>query len=138
MHHIYIYIFALLRYFSCLIAIVFLFKYQLLQLILVSFPLISIEFGFLDLHSSAIFAVEPSYRDSGNAIVHAQELITFSSGETMGSVVTTNAAAAAPLNGEIASTSAGESSQDASGHVNHTGQSGISIFKRYEFFFFFF
>ncbi|KAE8038622.1 hypothetical protein FH972_011115 [Carpinus fangiana] len=75
------------------------------------------------------YSVEPSYRDSGNAIVHAQELITFSSGETMGSVVTTNAAATAPLNGEIASTSAGESSQDAIGHVNHTGQSGISIFK---------
>lgn len=52
----------------------------------------------------------------------------------MGSVVTTNAAAAAPLNGEIASTSVGESSQDTSGRVNDTGQSGISIFKRYEFF----
>ncbi|XP_059457540.1 uncharacterized protein LOC132187289 [Corylus avellana] len=75
------------------------------------------------------YSVEPSYRDSGNSIVHAQELITFSSGETMGSVVTTNAAAAAPLNSEIASTSAGESSQDASGDVNHTGQNGISMFK---------
>lgn len=103
-------------------------------MILVSFPLIGIGFGFPDLHTSAIFAVEPSYRDSGNSIVHAQELITFSSGETMGSVVTTNAAAAAPLNSEITSTSAGESSQDASGDVNHTGQNGISMFKRYEFF----
>lgn len=94
------------------------------------------------------YSVEPSNRDSGNSIVHAQELVTFSSGETGGSVATTNhhsfscgsdpkhavlsnASTAAPLNGEITSTSVGESSQDASGHVesNDTGQSGISMFK---------
>lgn len=122
-------------------------------MILISFPWISIEFGFLQLHTSVILAVEPSDRDSGNSIVHAQELVTFSSGETGGSVATTNdhssssgshpkhavlsnASTAAPLNGEITRTSAGESSQDASGHVesNPTEQNGISMFKRYQFF----
>jgi hypothetical protein len=58
-----------------------------------------------------------------------------SSGSHPKHAVLSNASTAAPLNGEITTTS-GESSQDASGHVesNHTGQSGISMFKRYQFF----
>lgn len=61
---------------------------------------------------------------------------SFSCGSDPKHAVLSNASTAAPLNGEITSTSVGESSQDASGHVesNDTGQSGISMFKRYQFF----
>ncbi|KAG2669254.1 hypothetical protein I3760_14G026100 [Carya illinoinensis] len=79
---------------------------------------------------------EPSPRGSGNSILHAQELITLSSGQTGGSVATTNdqpssSGTAAPVHGEITRTSAGESSPNTSALVrsNGTEQNGISLFK---------
>lgn len=90
------------------------------------------------MYASVIFAVEPSPRGSGNSILHAQELITLSSGQTGGSVATTNdqpssSGTAVPVHGEITRTSAGESSPNTSALVrsNGTGQNGISLFKRY-------
>ncbi|KAL4600134.1 hypothetical protein ACB092_11G176100 [Castanea dentata] len=93
-------------------------------------------------------SVEPS-RDSRNPIVHAQELETFSCGQTRGSMAsisdlpsssgshpTTHAessstATAAPINGEITRTSTSVASQDASAdeESNPSGGIGISMFK---------
>lgn len=104
------------------------------------------------MHTFVNFAVEPS-RDSRNPIVHAQELETFSCGQTRGSVAsisdlpsssgshpTTHAessgtATAAPINGEITRTSTSVASQDdrADEESNPTGGIGISMFKRYQF-----
>lgn len=95
------------------------------------------------------YSVEPSSRDSGNSLLHAQELETFSSGQTRGSVAasndipsssgshpttyaeSSNTATAAPINGEITRTSARVASQGAGARVesNPTGRNGISIFK---------
>ncbi|GMY23298.1 GPI inositol-deacylase PGAP1-like [Fagus crenata] len=95
------------------------------------------------------YSVEPSSRDSGNSLLHAQELETFSSGQTRGSMAanndipsssgshpttyaeSSNTATAAPINGEITRTSARVASQGAGARVesNPTGRNGISIFK---------
>lgn len=93
------------------------------------------------MYASIIFAVEPSPRGSGNSILHAQELITLSSGQTEGSVATTNdhpsssgtagssnTGTAAPVHGEITRTSTGDSSPGSSALVR---SNGISLFKRY-------
>uniref|UniRef100_A0A2N9EF24 Uncharacterized protein n=1 Tax=Fagus sylvatica TaxID=28930 RepID=A0A2N9EF24_FAGSY len=98
----------------------------------------------------AAVKIEPSSRDSGNSLLHAQELETFSSGQTRGSVAasndipsssgshpttyaeSSNTATAAPINGEITRTSARVASQGTGARVgsNPTGLNGISIFKR--------
>ena len=95
-------------------------------------------------------SVEPSSRDSGDSNVHAQELVTFSSGETRGSLATSRdhvsssgkkssfeelscTATDAPSTlDETMNSSPGNSSQHSSAitEPNH-GQSGISIFQGY-------
>ncbi|XVF33572.1 hypothetical protein REPUB_Repub17cG0179900 [Reevesia pubescens] len=93
------------------------------------------------------YSVEPAARDPGDSIVHAQELVTFSSGESEDSVISDHPissgssptlfesscpASTAPANHVgVARASAGDPSEDTGVIVqsNHTGQNGISIFQ---------
>lgn len=106
----------------------------------------------MDLKAFITFSVERCPGDSGASGIHAQELVSFPSGDTEASSSTeicqtssdrnhlaiaksSNTATSAPLNAhdEIIRTSGGDPSQNASALVesNHSGQTGISIFQRY-------
>ena len=110
------------------------------------------EFYWLDVfrHIST-FAVERSSTDVEESDAQAQELLTFSSGQTLVSRTSSNDCASSSgyhgtytessspesdspsVNGGTTSTSTGDSSQIRSTLVqsDHSGQSGISIFQGY-------
>ena len=91
--------------------------------------------------------MEPAARDSRDSIVHAQELITFSAGQSEESMISDNPfssvsspilfessspASTAPANHVgVARASDGDPSENSGTIVqsNHTGQNGISIFQ---------
>ncbi|KAK6260877.1 hypothetical protein SCA6_015351 [Theobroma cacao] len=93
------------------------------------------------------YSVEPAARDSTDSVVHAQELVTFSSGRPEESVISdhpsatgssstsfesSSSATTAPANHVgVARASAGDLSEntDAIVQSNQTGQNGISIFQ---------
>ncbi|KAJ9171210.1 hypothetical protein P3X46_014605 [Hevea brasiliensis] len=95
------------------------------------------------------YSLEYSSRDSGNSITHAQELVTFSSGQTEEYLdddfpsssqshstfsepsTSTSATAPPPIRDGITRTSLESPSQHTSAIVssNHSGQNGISIFQ---------
>ncbi|PON33408.1 Alpha/Beta hydrolase fold containing protein [Parasponia andersonii] len=95
------------------------------------------------------YSVEPSSRDVEDSNAHAQELVTFSAGQTQGSRTSSGDLASSSgyhfactessstatdspsINGGTTNTSAGDSSQISSTLVqsNHNGQSGVSIFQ---------
>ncbi|XWS35631.1 hypothetical protein CRYUN_Cryun20dG0013400 [Craigia yunnanensis] len=93
------------------------------------------------------YSVEPAAGDSRDSIVHAQELVTFSSGKTEESVISdhpcssgssstlsessSHATTAPPNHVGVARPPAGDPSENTGAIVqsNHTGQNGISIFQ---------
>ena len=95
--------------------------------------------------------MEPAAGDSRDSIVHAPELVTFSSGQTEESVISdhpcssgnsstlsessSHATNAPPNHVGVARASARDSSENTGAIVqsNHTGQNGISIFQGYGF-----
>ncbi|KAA3471486.1 Alpha/beta-Hydrolases superfamily protein [Gossypium australe] len=97
------------------------------------------------------YAVEPSTRDSGDSVVHAQELETFSSLQTEDTVISdhpfssestsTLAESSSLVNATsanhvgIARATAGDPSENTGVivHSNHNGQNGISMFQGYRF-----